>query len=169
MKRIGIYPGSFDPVTNGHIDLIKRVLLIVDELIVAVARTTAKEPLFSISERVAMLKEAISDLPNVRVASLDELLVDYAKREKAQVIIRGVRAVSDFEYEFQMALMNRKLAKDIETIFMMPDARYSFLSSSIMKEVVSFGGSLCDLVPPVVEKRLREKLASKNLTKPKKR
>jgi len=158
MKRIGIYPGSFDPVTNGHIDLIKRVLLIVDELIVAVARTTAKEPLFSISERVAMLKEAISDLPNVRVVSLDELLVDYAKREKAQVIIRGVRAVSDFEYEFQMALMNRKLAKDIETIFMMPDARYSFVSSSLMMEVVSFGGSLCDLVPSVVEKRLREKL-----------
>ena len=159
MKRIGIYPGSFDPVTNGHTDLIKRALRIVDELIVAVARTTSKESLFSISERVGMLKEATSGLPNVSVTILNGLLVDYARKEKAQVIIRGVRAVSDFEYEFQMALMNRKLAKDIETVFMMPDAKYSFLSSSIMKEVVSFGGSLCDLVPPVVEKKLREKLA----------
>lgn len=167
MKRIGIYPGSFDPVTNGHIDLIERALRIVDELIVAVAHTASKESLFSISERVGMLKEATSDIPNVRVSSLDGLLVDYARKEKAQVIIRGVRAVSDFEYEFQMALMNRKLNKDVETVFMMPDARYSFLSSSIMKEVVSFGGSLCDLVPPVVEKKLREKLASK-LDKPKK-
>ncbi|MBU4128958.1 pantetheine-phosphate adenylyltransferase [bacterium] len=161
MKKIAVYPGSFDPVTNGHIDLIKRTLGIVDELIVAVVKDSGEKPLFSVEERMAMLKEVTKDLENVRIDSFDELLVDYARKLGAKTIIRGLRAISDFEYEFQMALMNRKLSKEIETVFMMPSAKYSYLSSSMIKEVVSFGGSLCDLVPKVVEERLKEKLAKK--------
>ena len=159
MKKIAVYPGSFDPVTNGHIDLIKRALGIVDELIVAVVKNPEAKPLFNVDERVNMLKEVTKGLKNVRIDSFDELLVNYAKKIGAKVIIRGLRAISDFEYEFQMALMNRKLNKKIETVFMMPSARYSYLSSSMIKEVVSFGGSLCELVPKVVEERLKEKLA----------
>ncbi len=159
MKKIAVYPGSFDPVTNGHIDLIKRTLGIMDELIVAVVKNPEKKPLFSVEERVEILKEVTKDLKDVRIDSFDELLVDYAKKIGAKTIIRGLRAISDFEYEFQMALMNRKLNKEIETVFMMPSARYSYLSSSMIKEVVSFGGSLCELVPKIVEERLKEKLA----------
>lgn len=161
MKKIAVYPGSFDPVTNGHIDLIKRALEIVDELAVAVVKNPEKKPLFSIKERIAMLKEVTKDLKNVKIRSFDELLINYAEKIGAKTIIRGLRAISDFEYEFQMALMNRKLNKKIETVFMMPSAKYSYLSSSIIKEVVSFGGSLCDLVPRIVEERLKKKLAKK--------
>jgi pantetheine-phosphate adenylyltransferase len=161
MKRIAIYPGSFDPITNGHIDLIKRSLRIADELVVAVVKNPEKKPLFSVKERVGMLKEITRDLPNVRVDSFDSLLVHYARKIGAKVIVRGVRAVSDFEYEFQMALMNRKLNKEIETVFMMPSARFSYLSSSVIKEVVRLGGSLCELVPKIVEEKLKEKLVGK--------
>ena len=161
MKKIAVYPGSFDPVTNGHIDLIKRALEIVDELIVAVVKNPEKKPLFSVEERVEILKEVTQDLKDVRIDSFDELLVDYAKKIGAKTIIRGLRAISDFEYEFQMALMNRKLDKEIETVFMMPSAKYSYLSSSMIKEVVSFGGSLCELVPTVVEEKMKKKLAKK--------
>jgi len=159
VKKIAVYPGSFDPVTNGHIDLIKRALGIVDELIVAVVKNPEKKPLFTVKERVEILNEVTKDLKNIKIDSFDELLVNYAKKMGAKVIIRGLRAISDFEYEFQMALMNRKLNKEIETVFMMPSAKYSYLSSSMIKEVVSFGGSLCELVPKVVEERLKEKLA----------
>ncbi len=159
MKKIAVYPGSFDPVTNGHIDLIRRALGIVDELIVAVVKNPEAKPLFSVEERVNMLKEVTKGLKNVKIDSFNELLVNYAKKIGAKIIIRGLRAISDFEYEFQMALMNRKLNREIETVFMMPAARYSYLSSSMIKEVVSFGGSLCELVPRAVEERLKEKLA----------
>ncbi len=161
MKKIAVYPGSFDPVTNGHIDLIKRALGIVDELVVAVVENPEKKPLFSVEERKKMLEEVTKDLENVRIDSFHGLLVNYAQKIGAKTIIRGLRAISDFEYEFQMALMNRKLNMEIETVFMMPSAKYSYLSSSMIKEVVSFAGSLCELVPKVVEERLKEKLAKK--------
>lgn len=159
MSVKAVYAGSFDPITNGHIDIIKRSLKIFDSLIIAVVRNPGKKTLFSIEERVAMLKIILKGVKNIKVDSFDGLLVDYVKMKKCNVIIRGLRAVSDFEYEFQIALMNRKLAPNIEFVYMMPNEIYTYLSSSIIKEVVSLGGNVKDLVPPLVEKRLKEKFS----------
>ncbi len=155
--RIGIYPGTFDPITYGHLDLIRRSFKVVDSLIVAISRTTWKTPIFSIEERIEMASESINpDMP-VTVEAFEGLLVDYVARKNASVIIRGLRALSDFEYEFQMALMNKQLNKEIEVIFMVPDVSFTFLSSTIVKEVVELGGDVSDLVPGPVLKRLKEK------------
>ncbi|MGB9762368.1 MAG: pantetheine-phosphate adenylyltransferase, partial [Caldimicrobium thiodismutans] len=150
--KIAIYPGTFDPITNGHLDLIKRALQFFDKIIVAIGENPAKKPLFTIDERIYMVKEALieADLRDrVEVESFSGLLVDFAKMKGASVIIRGLRAVSDFEYEMQLALMNRKLSNSIDTIFLMPSLRYIFLSSSIIKEAARFGGKVDDLVPKV--------------------
>jgi len=155
--RKAVYPGTFDPVTNGHLDLIQRGLKIFDQVVVAVALNPKKEPLFSTAERLQMLREAVQGLQGVKVEAFHGLLVDYVLSQGAVAIIRGLRAVSDFEYELQMALMNRRLSAQVETVFMMPPEEYSFLSSSIIKEVASFGGSLRGLVPPHVEQALRRK------------
>ncbi|MBI3896132.1 MAG: pantetheine-phosphate adenylyltransferase [Acidobacteria bacterium] len=152
-----IYPGSFDPITNGHLDLIERGSKIFDELIVAVLRNPEKSPLFSLQERVEMLQEVVQHCPNVSVDTFDGLLVDYAVRRQARVILRGIRAVSDFENEMQMALMNRKLDPNLETVFMMPAVAYTFLSSRLVREVCQLGGDTRSLVPPQVEERLRSK------------
>ncbi len=159
MKNIlAIYPGSFDPVTYGHLDLIERGAKIFDRLVVSILRNFDKEPLFTVEERVEMLREVTRPWENVEVDVFSGLLVDYARLREANVILRGIRAVSDYEYELQMAMMNRKLNKDIETVFMMPAVKYSFLSSSIVREVAHLGGSIADLVPPIVEERLRTKV-----------
>ena len=155
---VGVYPGSFDPITNGHLDLILRGSHIVDRLIVAVLRNEHKKPLFSVSERVEMLQSVVQGIPNVEVDSFEGLLVDYTARQGATVILRGIRAISDYEYELQMALMNRRLAPDIETVFMMAGEAYSFISSRIVKEVIRLGGNIGGLVPPSVEQRLRQRL-----------
>ena len=152
-----IYPGSFDPPTNGHLDLIRRASKLFDRLIVAVLGQDGKQPLFSVEERLGMLQESTSCLENVTVESFDGLLVDYARRNQARLILRGIRAVSDYEYELQMALMNRKLLPELETIFMLPAEAYSYLSSRLVKEVWGLGGDIRDLVPEVVEARLRAK------------
>jgi len=157
MKRIALYPGTFDPPTNGHCDIIQRSLEIFDHVIVGVAHNPQKITLFSVVERVEMLREVTRELERVEVAYFDGLVIDYAKSRNADVIIRGLRAVSDFEYELQMALTNRKLAQDIETVFMMPSAQYSFLSSSIVKEVSQFGGNVSCFVPQFVEMQLQKK------------
>jgi pantetheine-phosphate adenylyltransferase len=156
MKKRGIYPGTFDPVTNGHLDLVERGLRIFDEIIIAVAPTPRKKPLFSLEEREKLIREAVR-FDNVRVESFEGLLVDYVRARKGAAIIRGLRAVSDFEYEFQMALMNRRLNTDIETVFMMPAEEYTFLTSTIIKEVASLGGSVDGLVPPNVADALKSK------------
>lgn len=156
--NIGVYPGSFDPITNGHVDLVERGLRIFDKIIIAVATSSDKSPFFTLDERVEMIKEVIGKKPNVEFDVLEGLLVDYAKRKGASAVIRGLRAVSDFEYEFQLALMNRKMDSTFETVFLMPSARYTYLSSSIIKEVAKLGGCLTDMVPEVVEKRLKEKV-----------
>jgi len=155
---LAIYPGSFDPVTNGHLDLIERGTKIFDRLIVAVLRNLEKEPLFTVAERVEMLREVTRAWPNVEVDVFAGLLVDYARQRKANVILRGIRAISDYEYELQMALMNRKLEAQIETVFMMPAEQYSYLSSRLVREIAQLGGSIHGLVPPVVEQRLRMKV-----------
>lgn len=159
MKRMAVYPGTFDPVTNGHIDLIERGLVIFDELIVAVAENPHKNPIFTPAERVELISKSLGKRKGLTVESFGGLLISYVKGRGASVIIRGVRAVSDFEYEFQMALMNRKLDSGIETIFMMPNETYSYLSSKLVKEVVALGGKATGLVPPLVEKRLKERLS----------
>ena len=159
MKTItAIYPGSFDPVTNGHLDLIDRGTKIFDHLIVAVLRNPEKDPLFSLQERLEMLREVTRPWANVEVDVFDGLLVDYVRRRKATVILRGIRAISDYEYELQMALMNRKLEPQIETVFMMPAETYSYLSSRLVREIALLGGSIQGLVPPAVEQRLRTKV-----------
>jgi len=160
-KRIAIYPGSFDPVTNGHIDVIERAIQLFDRVIVAVIENPSKKALFSVDERMEMLRAITKGLSGVVVSHFDGLLVDYAKKNRASIIIRGLRAVSDFEYEFQMALTNRKLAPDVETVFLMPGEAYTYLSSSIVKEVVSLNGRVEGLVPRQVEARLRRKLLTK--------
>ena len=152
-----IYPGSFDPLTNGHLDLIKRAATLFDEVVVAVLGHDTKHPLFAVEERLEMLQEAVSDWPNVAVDSFNGLLVDYARQRGARLILRGIRAVSDYEYELQMALMNRKLDPNLETVFMLPAEAYSYLSSRLVKEVYSLGGDIHELVPPRVETRLKEK------------
>jgi pantetheine-phosphate adenylyltransferase len=154
-----IYPGSFDPVTNGHLDLIERGGKIFERLIVAVLQNREKEPLFKVGERVEMLREATREWGNVEVDVFNGLLMDYARQKKARVILRGIRAISDYEYELQMALMNRKLAPEIETVFMLPGEKYSYLSSRLVREISQLGGPVKDLVPPAVEERLRAKNA----------
>jgi len=156
---IAIYPGSFDPVTNGHLDLIARGAMIFDKLIVAVARNLEKEPLFAVKERVEMLEAVTFDWKNVEVDVLDGLLMDYARAHSARVVLRGIRAVSDYEYELQMAMMNRKIEPQIETVFMLPGEAYSYLSSRLVKELARLGGPVKGLVPPLVEERLRAKVS----------
>ena len=161
MSRSAIYPGSFDPVTYGHIDVIQRAARIFDEVIIAVARNIQKKSLFDTEERLAMLKKATAGIPNVRAVSFDGLVIDFARRNKSRVLIRGLRMVSDFEYEFQMALTNRRLAEDIETVFLMPSEGYSFLSSTLIKEAVSLGADVSSFVPAFVASRLKERLRGK--------
>src|SRR5881628_2351732 len=157
-KVTAIYPGSFDPPTNGHLDLIERGSKIFDELVVAILRNPDKDPLFSLGERRRMLEALTAEFHNVRVDVFDGLTVDYAAKMKASAVLRGIRALSDYEYELQMALMNRKLQPNLETVFMMPAEQYSYLSSRLVREVAKLGGSIADLVPQMVEQRLREKL-----------
>ncbi len=154
--RIAIYPGSFDPPTNGHIDIIGRARQVFDRVVVAVLRNPRKDPMFSVAARLEMLEEAIGEDEGVQVVAFDGLLVDAAREHEAHAIIRGLRAISDFEHEFQMALMNRQLDDQVETLFMVPHAAYTYLSSSLIKEVAGLGGSVSDLVPAGVELRLRE-------------
>ncbi len=153
-----VCPGSFDPVTSGHIDVIERAARVFGQVIVAVAPNLTKEPLFTVQERIEMLREATSHLPNVQVDAFQGLLVDYVRRQGATVIVKGLRAVSDFEFEFQMALMNRNQAPEVETVFMMTGAEYSYLSSSIVREIAALGGSVEGLVPEAVGRRLIDKL-----------
>ena len=153
-----IYPGSFDPLTNGHLDLIERGSKIFEELIVAILRNSEKDPLFTLPERKEMLQEMVKNYPNVRVDSFDGLLVDYAIKKNAKVVLRGIRAISDYEYELQMALMNRKLQPKLETVFMASGETYSYLSSRLVKEIFRLGGSVRGLVPDLVEEKMREKL-----------
>lgn len=155
---LAIYPGSFDPVTNGHLDLIERAAQLFERIIVAVLQNDGKEPLFTTAERIEMLREATRGWPNVEVDLFGGLLVEYARQKQARVILRGIRAVSDYEYELQMALMNRKLAPEIETVFLLPAEAYSYLSSRLVKEIARLGGSVHGLVPPIVEQRLRTKM-----------
>jgi pantetheine-phosphate adenylyltransferase len=154
-NRIAIYPGSFDPITNGHLDLIQRGSRLFDRLIVSILRNESKEPLFSVEERIEMLREVAAPYPNVEVDSFDGLLVDYAADHAATAILRGIRAISDYEYELQMALMNRRLRPEIETLFLMSNEAYSFISSRMVKEVFSLGGNISGLAPPPVEARMR--------------
>jgi pantetheine-phosphate adenylyltransferase len=158
MCQKAIYPGSFDPVTYGHIDLIKRAKEAFSELVVAVAHNPQKNPLFSVKERVEMLKKATAGMPGVTVEDFSGLVIDYAKKNKTRILIRGLRMISDFEYEFQMALTNRKLAPQIETIFLMPQESYSYISSKLLKEAASLGADLSSFVPDFVEKALKKKL-----------
>jgi pantetheine-phosphate adenylyltransferase len=157
MSKIAIYPGTFDPLTNGHIDLVQRTLKIFDEVIVAVAPSYKKKPLFTVKERLFFIRQSTRKFKNVRIESFNNLLVQYAEGNRSIAIVRGLRAVSDFEYELQMALMNRRLDANIETVFMMPSEEYTFLSSTLVKEVASFGGSVKGLVPEIVEKALMKK------------
>jgi pantetheine-phosphate adenylyltransferase len=161
LPRVAIYPGSFDPLTSGHVDIIERGARIFDEIIVAILANVEKQPLFSEAERSEIIRDVFKDAGNVRVETFDGLLVDYAQRKNASVLVRGLRAVSDFEYEFQMALMNRHLAPGLETVFMMPAEQYTYISSRLIKEVFSLGGEITGLVPPIVEDRLRAKQKSK--------
>lgn len=155
--HVAIYPGSFDPITNGHLDVIERGAKLVDKLIVAILRNDSKQPLFTVEERMEMLVEVVGGIPNVEVDCFDGLLVDYAARKNANVILRGIRAVSDYEFELQMALMNRRLRPDIETVFLMAGEAYSFVSSRLVKEVFGLGGSISGIAPPTVEARLRKR------------
>ena len=157
---LAIYPGSFDPLTNGHLDLIQRGVQIFDHLVAAVLTNLDKQPLFTSQERVEMLQAATAGIPNVSVDTFDGLLVDYAQRRRAKAILRGVRAFSDYEYELQMALVNRRMAPELETVFMMPAESYSYLSSRLVKEIFQYGGSVKDMVPAVVAERLRQKISA---------
>lgn len=163
LMRIGVYPGSFDPVTNGHMDVIRRSSKIFDKVIVAVVKNYSKKPLFTVKEREELIKSNIKELSNVEVDSFEGLLIDYVHKKQAQVIIKGLRAISDFEYEFQMALMNRKLDKEVETIFLMTNHKYSFLSSSMVKEVAGLGGCISGLVPENILPDIYGKLKHKRM------
>ena len=162
-ERVAVFPGSFDPLTNGHVDIILRGARLFDSIVVAILRNAEKAPLFSPEERVDTVREVFREYPNVDVESFEGLLVDYAHRRKASVIVRGLRAVSDFEFELQMALMNRRLGPEMETVFMMPAEQYTYVSSRLIKEVFALGGPIAGLVPEVVEIRLREKQEQKRL------
>ncbi len=159
--KIGVYPGTFDPVTHGHTDIIARSLRVFGKVIVAVASNPTKRPLFDLAERVKMVKLVTKGLPHVEVVAFEGLLVEYVQKRKAHAIIRGLRAISDFEYEFQMALMNRKLNKSVETVFLMPSEEYSYLTSTLIKEVASFGGRLTDFLHPQVAQRLFQRLGKR--------
>jgi pantetheine-phosphate adenylyltransferase len=161
MSTLAVYPGSFDPLTNGHLDIISRGARLFDRIVVAVLANAEKSPLFTIDERVEIARTVFKDQPNVEVDTFEGLLVDYVERRGAQVIVRGLRAVSDFEFEFQMALMNRRLKPQIETVFMMPAEQYTYISSRLIKEVFSLGGRVHGLVPDMVEGRLRDKRAAR--------
>ena len=156
-EKIAIYPGTFDPFTNGHLDITERASRLFDKVIVTIARNTKKAPLFSVEERIIFIKDAIENLPNVSTDSFEGLLVEFAREKKALAIIRGLRAISDFEFESQMALMNRQLNNDITTVFLMPNVKYTYLNSSIVREVAEFGGNVENLVSPIVAKKLKEK------------
>jgi pantetheine-phosphate adenylyltransferase len=158
MKRIAVYPGSFDPVTNGHLDIIHRALEFVDELIVALLVNPEKKPLFSVKERLQLIRGVLPEDSRIKVDQFDGLLVDFASSRNARMIIRGLRAVTDFDYEFQMSLMNRRLEPQIETIFLVPAEQYTYVSSKLVKEIASHGGAIKGLVPPEVEEKLRQKL-----------
>jgi pantetheine-phosphate adenylyltransferase len=160
MSVSALYPGTFDPPTNGHLDLIERGAKLFDHLIVAILNNPGKDPLFTVEERVEMLKESTVALKNVSVATFDGLMVEFARQQGVSAVLRGIRAISDYEYEFQMALMNRRLAPEIETVFLQPAGRYSFVSSRMLKEVFSFGGDVSGLVPPNVLKRLRGRMGA---------
>ncbi len=157
-RVVAVYPGSFDPITNGHLDLIDRGSRLCDRLIVAILRNAEKQPLFTPEERVEMLREVVRDYPNVEVDSFDGLLVEYVRGRGASVILRGIRAISDYEYELQMALMNRRLSPVIETVFLMASEAHSFISSRLVKQVIALGGNISGLVPPSVEGRLRDRV-----------
>jgi pantetheine-phosphate adenylyltransferase len=161
--RIAVYPGSFDPITNGHLNIIERATNIFDKIIVGVANNPKKLTLFSAPERIDMIKEVTKNLEKVKIQSFSGLLIDFMKSNKASIIIRGMRAISDFEHESQLALMNKRLAPEIETIFMVTCSKYSYLDSSIVKEIASLNGCINQLVPEIVEKKLREKLFNKNI------
>jgi pantetheine-phosphate adenylyltransferase len=161
MKKIAVYPGSFDPITNGHVDIIKRGLRMFDELIVLIAHNPNKKTLFTVEERLGMIREVIRDCKNVRVDSFDGLLVEYVKGAGANVILRGLRALSDFEYEFQLALINRRLNRDVETVFLMSGFKWFYTSSKIINEAASLGGSVKGLVPEIVNLKLQEKYSYK--------
>jgi pantetheine-phosphate adenylyltransferase len=155
--RIAVYPGSFDPLTNGHVDIIRRGARLFDRIVVAILVNASKHPLFTVEERMAVMHEVFGDASNVEVDTFDGLLVDYARRKQAHAIVRGLRGMSDFESEMQMALMNRHLAPGVETVFMMPAEQYSYVSSRLVKEVAAYGGSVSGLVPPAVDRRLAAK------------
>src|SRR5712691_5243890 len=161
MPTLAVYPGSFDPLTNGHVDIITRGARLFDRIIVAILLNAEKAPLFSVAERVDIAREVFKSRPNVEVDTFDGLLVDYVERRHAQVIVRGLRAVSDFEFEFQLALMNQRLNARIQTVFMMPAEQYTYISSRLIKEVVSLGGRVHGLVPEIVEARLRDKIVAR--------
>jgi pantetheine-phosphate adenylyltransferase len=157
--RTAVYPGSFDPLTNGHLDVVQRAAKLFDRVVVAVAKNEGKQPFFTLKERVDLVRKSTAHLPNVQADSFDCLLVEYVVRQKARAIVRGLRAVSDFEFEFQLALMNRKLNENIETIFMMPKDTYTFLSSRIVKEIARLGGDVAGFVPPPVQAALAKKFS----------
>ena len=160
MSVSALYPGTFDPPTNGHVDLIQRGAKLFDHLTVAILNNREKNPLFTVEERVEMLKEVTGTLANVSIATFEGLMVEFARRQGASAVLRGIRAISDYEYEFQMALMNRRIAPEIETVFLQPAGRYSFVSSRMLKEVFSFGGDVSGLVPPNVLKRMRGRIGA---------
>lgn len=157
--KTAIYPGSFDPITNGHIDIIKRGLSIFDKIIVAVLHNPGKKGLFSVKERLEMIEHSLKSIPGTEADSFEGLLIDYAEQKKAAAVLRGMRAVSDFDYEFQLALMNKRLNRNIQTIFLMTGLRWIFTSSSIIKEAALFGGDVSGMVPPFVQKKLKKKMA----------
>lgn len=161
-SRLAIFPGSFDPLTNGHVDIVERGAQLFDRVIVAVLNNREKTPLFSVDERLAIIRDVFRHRPNVQADSFDGLLVDYARRQGASVLIKGLRAMSDFEYEYQMALMNRRLSPQLDTVFMMPAEQYTYISSRLIKEVFALGGAVDGLVPPIVEEQLRQKQASRD-------
>ena len=156
-EKIAVYPGSFDPITNGHLSIVNRALKIFDKLIIAILNNPQKQPLFSLEERILMIEEVLKSKSNVEVDSFNGLLVDYVIKKNSNVVLRGIRALSDFEFEFQMALMNRKLNREVQSIFLMTDYKWFYISSTIIKEAASFNGDISGLVPPVVCKKLKEK------------
>ena len=156
-KKTAIYPGTFDPITNGHISILNRALKIFDKVVLAILNNAKKSPLFSLEERIEMMQEVLKERKNIEIDYFDGLLVDYVIQKKSNVVVRGLRALSDFEYEFQMALMNRRLNREVQTVFLMTGLRWIYTSSSIIKQAAQFGGSIKGMVPPMVEKKLKEK------------
>jgi pantetheine-phosphate adenylyltransferase len=163
--RTAIYPGTFDPITNGHLDILERALKLFDRVIITIARNSAKNPLFSEEERLAMIKESVKQFKGVEIDSFDGLLVEYARKKNATAVVRGLRAISDFEYELQMALMNRKLDEDLVTVFLMPNERYTYLNSSVIREIAGHRGDIREFVPPHVLRQLEGKLHKQKITK----